>query len=245
MVSGAAASELALGKAVVDHFVAKWCQASQRIDTLDVRFVRLSIDSELRDEQRERGRFYWESTGRGSYQIEGGGQIVWNDGVTLVYPNRKQHVTCSAVGARQARDFLRSLEGMSCSQTLARLPWSPTALEVGRRPDDLLPLATNVDAQQLSRAYALKWGTAECGVLVSAVPRDETRRSRIRQIDLILDPADCSLRAHRIVDPLDRQIVHIIESRVVNASPADRGELLAPNLDGSREVPSLWSSVNP
>lgn len=94
----------------------------------------------------------------------------------------------------------------------------------------------SVNAEVLQSRYNLTCRQHEQGILLTAVPKDEPETWRVHGIALILDRDSFGVLAHQLVDSWGKETVHIFEDTVLNVTPSDRNQLLAPNLQGLTEI---------
>ncbi len=213
---------------VMQAILAKWELASHRTTTIDVNFTRLQIDhgGQRQKPVRGHGRFYWESTDRAAYLVPSEVHCVWNGGLLLIDLDRATYLSATDAQHEQAIEQLANFGQLSFFQKLGAIG----AVMAAAQLEHVLPLCARVNARSVLLKYKLTWQQHDEGILITAVPKRLQPVIEIQQVDLILDPRDLHVRAHRIIKPNREQTIHLFDSTAINETPPDRDELLAPNL---------------
>ncbi len=221
--------------------LASWQRASRQVQIIDSKFVRFTNDWTSHTEERESGRFYCELPDRRCYQLDEKCQFIWNGEVTFVEPDVKSYRKWSVAEVAQARIRLRQLDALTGFQRLWNCGEAIEASLATCEVEDVLPLVTTIDADAVQKRYDLTWKEEEGKITLTAVPKEAHESKRIREIAVILDRGTFAVLAHRVIDRHGREVVHVFENTTFNVPATDRARLLAPDLNGFRNIRVLFT----
>lgn len=208
----------------------KWERISKECQILDAKLTVLRYDAFHADGDpvKSHARFYYEAPNFARYQTQGGHgkDFVWTaEGVFYL---RHQDKTCqfwpSSLDAAVRAEFTRAPEGTWFDRFIKRLSLAAAAHALFSRPEELLPLVVNVDAQRSRFDFQVQH--TDGMIVLQAKPKQHD--VLFQKVDLMLDADTYALVAHRSIDaqnPNDK-VVHVFDEVKINSKPADRQALL-------------------
>jgi hypothetical protein len=242
----------------VESVLAKWEEASNKCQSLDAELTVFHYDSLKFGGERstvERGRFYYEAPNIGYLRIGDSAAertargplpselIVWNGKETLHIDGSNR--TCTRYAAEDLR--------MPSDPPVVESPSCPTLSEPFRvwflglfwlleRPQNRLPLAVDIHAVDVRERFevAIERSDKE-EIELKATPKLRPEKSLYREVRVIVRTNTYSTYAIQVTSANGMyRAVFVLDAQKVNQRPADRDQLLSPDLSGLRVTDMRW-----
>jgi hypothetical protein len=221
---------LANGNATtVDSFLEKWEQASRDIQTLDTYLTIYHYDFVFYGDQPKisEGQFYTEASGVGRYDDPDSDEvIIWNeDQILLLSPSK---LTCKRFSKADIQSILKS-KSIYSLWGVELFPWMPV------QPQEFLPLIVDIDSERIRNRFAFSLSKAGKDFLVRASPKLDDDKTRFSMIEVIVNEKTYLTSAIQLHSPNGRvKTAYVMNRTKINAIPADRDEMIEPDLVGFR-----------
>jgi hypothetical protein len=259
LVFGLAAGGLAESRAVaeeaagdLDSVLAKWEEASQKCQSLDANLTVYRYDDVFRDRTTTmQGRFYYEAPNKGRYEIRRGDPAKPNDwsevsevtiwtGDEVLWIDGNQR-TCRRLSLAQLPkldELPIAAGGGSTSSGLFGFAARMISFVYRRMlaPKDFLPLTIDILAAEVRERFSVTIARVD-GVEIElrALPKRSPDTADYCEIDVILNAKTYMTYAVQTILPGGRErLVCVLNDQKVNHRPADRDQLLNPDLSGLR-----------
>ncbi len=224
-------------KPSLDTVLAKWEAATAKIKTLDARVYRWKYDSVFGSPNKEppceEGRFYYEVPNVGCWQIKSGKRaawnglsemMVWHEKDTLMFDGERRNCTKFVWPDSTTRDR-QPMDGF--------WPAFAAVVRALQNPASALPLTIDVHAAEIRERYVLTFQDRGERYLIRAIPKKASAGASYSRIEILVDSKTYLTAAIENFSPDGKdRMVWMLADVKINERPADRDQLLSPDLHG-------------